>query len=69
MLRQIHNRMPVILAPTTYDQWLDPTVQQAATLQALLRPYPSEALQAYQVSTLVNNPRHEAPDCLEPLPA
>ena len=61
--------MPVIMAPTAYDQWLDPTVQQAASLQALLRPYPSEELQAYPVSTLVNNPRHDGADCLEPLPA
>jgi putative SOS response-associated peptidase YedK len=68
LLRPIHNRMPVILAPTAYDQWLDPTFQQAASLQALLRPYPSEELLAYPVSTLVNNPRHDAPDCLEPLP-
>ena len=67
LLKPIHNRMPVILAPTSYDQWLDPTVQQAATLQTLLRPYPGEELQAYAVSTLVNNPRHDAPDCLEPL--
>ena len=67
LLRPIHNRMPVILVPTSYDQWLDPTVQQADSLLALLRPYPSEALQAYAVSTLVNNLRHEASDCLEPL--
>lgn len=68
LLQPIHNRMPVILSPASYDQWLDPTVQQAASLQALLRPYPSEELTAYPVSTLVNNPRHDAPDCLEPLP-
>ena len=63
----IHNRMPVILAPTSYDQWLDPTFQQAEPLKALLRPYPSEELTAYPVSTLVNNPRHDAPQCLEPV--
>ena len=69
LLRPIHNRMPVILAPTAYDQWLDPAVKQTTSLQALLRPYPSEELLAYPVSTLANNPRHDAPDCLEPLPA
>lgn len=67
LLRPIHNRMPVILDPTAYDQWIDPTVQQAEPLKALLRPYPSEELTAYAVSTLVNNPRHDAPDCLEPV--
>jgi len=67
LLRPIHNRMPVMLAPTSYDQWLDPTFQQAESLKTLLRPYPSEELTAYSVSMLVNNPRHDAPDCLEPL--
>jgi len=32
LLHSIHSRMPVILAPTAYDVWLDPTVQQAASL-------------------------------------
>jgi len=40
--RPIHNRMPVMLAPTAYDQWLDPTVQQTEPLKALLRPSPNE---------------------------
>ena len=65
LMQPIHNRMPVILAPSSYDQWLDPTFQQAEPLKALLRPYPSEELMAYSVSTLVNNPRHDAPQCLE----
>jgi putative SOS response-associated peptidase YedK len=67
LLAPIHNRMPAILAPTAYDQWLDPTFQHTEPLKALLRPYPSEELMAYPVSTLVNNPRHDAPQCLEPV--
>jgi putative SOS response-associated peptidase YedK len=65
LMRSIHNRMPVILAPASYDQWLDPTFQHIERLNALLRPYPNEELTAYPVSTLVNNPRHDAPQCLE----
>jgi putative SOS response-associated peptidase YedK len=61
--------MPVILAPTAYDQWLDPTFQHAESLKALLCPYPSEEILAYPVSRLVNNPRHDVPDCLEPISA
>ena len=67
LMAPIHNRMPVILAPASYDQWLDPTFQQAEPLKALLRPYPSEELTIFPVSTLVNNPRHDAPQCLEPV--
>ncbi len=67
LMKPIHNRMPVILAPTSYDQWLDPTFQKIETLNGLLRPYQSEELTAYPVSTLVNNPRHDTPQCLEPV--
>jgi putative SOS response-associated peptidase YedK len=67
LLRPIHNRMPVILSPASYDQWLDQTVQQAEPLKPLLRPYPSDELLAFPVSMLVNNPRHDASDCLEPV--
>lgn len=67
LMQPIHNRMPVILAPASYDQWLDPIFQQTETLKALLRPYPSEELTAFPVSTLANNPRHDAPQCLEPV--
>ncbi|MEO6308774.1 MAG: SOS response-associated peptidase [Nitrospiraceae bacterium] len=67
LMQPIHNRMPVILAPSSYDQWLDPAFQNIETLNGLLRPYPSEELTAHPVSTLVNNPRHDAPQCLEPV--
>jgi putative SOS response-associated peptidase YedK len=65
LLRPIHNRMPAILAPTAYDQWLSPTFQRAESLKALLRPYSSEELTAYPVSTRVNNPRNDVRQCLE----
>ena len=67
LIAPIHNRMPVILAPASYGQWLDPTFQQTDSLKGLLRPYPGEELTAYPVSTLVNNPRHDTPQCLEPV--
>ena len=67
LMAPIHNRMPVILAPAFYDQWLDPTFQHIEPLKALLRPYPGEELMAYPVSTLVNNPRRDVPQCLEPV--
>lgn len=66
LMAPIHNRMPVILTPASYDQWLDLNAQ-AEPLKALLCPCPSDELQAYPVSTLVNNPRHNVPQCLEPV--
>jgi SOS response associated peptidase (SRAP) len=62
----IHDRMPVILDPKDFDRWLDPDQKDPAKVQSLLRPYPAEALLAYPVSRLVNDPKHEDPGCLEP---
>ncbi|BAY43445.1 hypothetical protein SAMD00079811_10250 [Scytonema sp. HK-05] len=67
LLQPIHERMPVILQPQDYDLWLDPQVQTPEPLQQLLHPYPSEAMMAYPVSTLVNSPHHNSPDCIKPL--
>ncbi|MEH2322445.1 MAG: SOS response-associated peptidase [Nostoc sp.] len=67
LLQPIHERMPVILEPKDYDLWLDSQVQTPQTLQQLLRPYPAPAMTAYPVSTLVNNSRHNSPECIIPL--
>lgn len=66
VLRSLHNRMPVILPPATYSQWLNPSTP-IDQLPALLRPYNPESMQGYPVSTLVNNPSHESIDCIKPL--
>ncbi|MBI5673469.1 MAG: SOS response-associated peptidase [Nitrospirae bacterium] len=65
LTKPIHTRMPVILPPSAYDVWLDPSYQHVDPLKALLRSYPSEELMAYPISTLVNNPRNDAPQVLE----
>lgn len=67
LMRSIHNRMPVILHPQDYDQWLAPGEQPREPLQQLLRPYDAEAMAAHPVSTTVNNPRHETAACVEPI--
>jgi putative SOS response-associated peptidase YedK len=64
--RPVHDRMPVILAPRACELWLDPEVDDPATLRALLQPYPAEAMDAYPVSPLVNSPRNDRPECIRP---
>ncbi len=65
IIRPIHDRMPVILPSESERAWLDPatTVENAL---ALLAPYPTEEMNAYQVSALVNSPRNDMPDCIAP---
>ncbi len=66
LMAPIHDRMPVILSPDDYDRWLDPAIQKPEHLQPLLRPYPSDAMVAYPVTTHVNNPKNEDPRCIVP---
>jgi len=64
LMEPIHDRMPVILASDDYEQWLDPAVQKPEQLAPLLRPYPSDAMLALAVTTHVNNPRNDDPECI-----
>ncbi|MCI0628561.1 MAG: SOS response-associated peptidase, partial [Acidobacteria bacterium] len=67
-LRFIHDRMPVILPPENYDAWMDPELTDPAPLKSYLKPYPSECLEAYPVSTRVNSPKNNRADLIERLP-
>jgi putative SOS response-associated peptidase YedK len=69
LMSSIHNRMPVILSEDDYPIWLDPGNEDTTQLQGLLKPYPSEEMIAYPVSTLVNNPANDLAACIQPLPA
>jgi putative SOS response-associated peptidase YedK len=65
LMQPIHDRMPAILDPKDYAEWLDPTPRPKEALLALIRTYPHEAMRAYPVSTLVNNARNNSPNCVE----
>jgi putative SOS response-associated peptidase YedK len=66
LMASIHNRMPVILPPDAYAQWIDPAVRTPDSLQALIKPYPAGGMVAYPVSTLVNSPQNDRPECIVP---
>jgi putative SOS response-associated peptidase YedK len=67
LLQPIHDRMPVILDPKDYDLWLDPAFQKPEHLKQLLQPLSSEAMTSYPVSTKVNNPANNTPECVNSL--
>jgi putative SOS response-associated peptidase YedK len=62
-VRPVHNRMPVILQPGEYNDWLDHEQQDAEAVQLLLRPYPA-AMTATPVGMYVNNARQQGPECI-----
>ncbi len=67
LLAGIHDRMPVILPPDAYATWLDPEFHGIDHLQSLLRPYPADEMTATAVSTKVNSPRNQGPECVVPV--
>ena len=66
LMNEIHHRMPVILPPDNYGVWLDPGFDDKDALKALLKPYPSDDMEAYAVSRRVNRPANNEPGVVEP---
>lgn len=66
-MKTIHDRMPVILDPADYDEWLVAGDAPALALHALMRPYDSDKMAAYTVSKLVNRPGNDTPQVIEPV--
>lgn len=65
LLKPVHDRMPVILGQDEVAAWLDSGNQKTDALSKLLKPYPSEGMEYYEVSTWVNSPAHEGERCIE----
>lgn len=65
-LKAIHSRMPVILSPSAYQAWLETPAEAVRQLDYLLQPYPAAELEAFAVSSLVNNPNYDRIECLQP---
>lgn len=68
-IAHIHDRMPVILPPGAYAEWLDPGNANVDRLERLFAPDPSLALAARPVGRLVNNARNQGPALIEPFAA
>jgi putative SOS response-associated peptidase YedK len=66
LLRAIHERMPVIVAPDAFELWLDTANVDALTAAALLAPAPEDLLEAYEISTAVNRVANDSAKLIEP---
>ena len=65
LMSPIHDRMPAILPPAAWEQWLAPENTDTAPLKQLLLPADDGALRFWQVDGYVNNPRNVGERCLE----
>ena len=66
LMRELHDRMPVILEPEEFEQWLDPATQDASALTPLLDPAPEGILSFHPVSTRVNKPQNDDASLIVP---
>ena len=59
--------MPVIINPDDFELWLDPTVEDPAAIEPLLRPAAEDFLTHYPVDVQVNRPGCDDHSCIEPV--
>ncbi|HAX03598.1 MAG: hypothetical protein A2Y45_09235 [Tenericutes bacterium GWC2_34_14] len=67
LMKDIHERMPVILDEASVKTWLNPRVTNLFELSKLLRPYETNSMKTYAVSAIVNSSKNETQDCIKPL--
>jgi putative SOS response-associated peptidase YedK len=63
----VHDRMPVILDPDTYDLWLDPGMENVAAASGLLQPFDARQMRCYPVSTRINSVSNDDSGCSVPV--
>jgi len=67
-VRDVHDRMPVILTLENENIWLDPNVDDMAALEHCMQPYPNDDLEVYVVSTMVNKVSVNTPELVVEAP-
>jgi len=63
----IHDRMPAILTPDSYDLWLDPGFVDVTAISKMLKPYAASSMRCYPVSARVNHVANDDAECSVPV--
>lgn len=63
LMAPIHDRMPVVLPADAETTWLEASPDRR---RELCRPYPDDDLDAYEISTRVNDPSNDVPAVIQP---
>ena len=66
LVREVHNRMPVILDKKERWEWLKADTDQEK-LQEMLVAYPADEMKSFSVSRAVNSPDNDRPEIVEPV--
>ena len=62
----IHDRMPVMLPPSAWAEWLDPENDDVETLGKFLVPAPATLYALHPVTRAVNNVQQKGPELIDP---
>lgn len=65
LVKDIHDRMPVILHPEDENRWLDPSIEDPIQLNDLLKPLEPELMDTHEVSPLVNSPKNNSIELIQ----
>ena len=68
LLAPLHDRMPVVIAPDRWGDWLGENSPPQRAVETLLRPYPDNAMAFWAVDRRVGNVKNDSPDLFAPLP-
>lgn len=67
-VRPVHDRMPVILQPSSWDRWLDPALTDPDVLDELLAPLPADVIDLHPVSRDVGKVSNKQPELIVEIP-
>lgn len=67
LMEPIHDRMPVILHPDNWEQWLDRDMRDPEKLKPLYQLFPVGEMEMYQVSPMVNSVKNGGPELISPI--
>jgi len=67
LITEWHNRMPVILTPETAADWFREARLTDSNYESILKPFPAEKMEAYEVSARVNSPFNDDAELIQPI--
>ena len=68
-IRQIHERMPIVIQPEDFSRWLDCKTQEPREVADLMRPAHEDFFEALPVSDLVNKVTNMGAELQKPIAA
>jgi putative SOS response-associated peptidase YedK len=67
LVREVHHRMPAILDPEYEDLWVDSRNHDVTELMEYIKPFPTDQMECYPVSSEINRASFRVEACPLPL--